>query len=537
MGTREDRNEKDDVAMALHAVVIPLPAQGHIAPAILLAKKLVGLGFRITFVNTTPNHEQMMKSRSKAMEPEKGIEFVSISDGLPDDHPRERKWTEFSNAILAMGPAFEEFFVNLLRMSPISCVIRDIRFTAVQASATKLGIPVVGIAACPAIALQCALKVPTLLSMGILPLPPPPPNSTPSLHPVAMTLGLPRSEEEAAARQAPLTGVVTGASPTMRVEHMPTHFLTHELVSHWNHNPLLLDCDCLLFNPFHDLEGAVLDAMAEELKLHVLGVGPLSLNSSTTEDGVEEVAIAGAGSFLREEDPVALSWLDGRSPKSVLFVSFGSEATPSMEQAEEFAHGLEMSGHAFLWVIRSDTIDGMCEASKDFGVMFSEFLKQTQNRGLLVSWAPQTAVLSHPSVGTFLTHCDWNSTIESIASGVPMLGWPRYADHTTDCHYITQVWRIGLALESRESPVDRSMVVPREEVDRKVRKMMANEDETDAEVADIQTNSRKYELASRKAVVQGGSSHSALTKLVKLVESWRTKQEHPFPPSRIECGA
>jgi hypothetical protein len=461
----------------------------------------------------------------------KGIEFLSVSDGLPDDHPRLRKWNEFSVAILAMGPVFEELFVSLLRRSPIACVIRDIRFTAVQESAKKLGIPVVGIAACPAIALQCALKVPTLLSMGILPLPPPPADTAPSVHPVAMTLGPPRSEQEAAARQAPLTGVVLGASPTMRVEDMPTHFLTHELVRHWTSNPLLPDCDCLLLNSFHDLEGDVLDAMAGELHCHVLAVGPLVLNSSRTEDGAEEVTIAGANGGLREEDPVALSWLDGRNPSSVLFVSFGSEATASMEQTTEFAHGLEMSGHAFLWVIRSDTVENMCEVDKDFEAMFSEFVRRTRDRALLVSWAPQTAVLSHPSVGAFLTHCGWNSTIESIASGVPMLGWPRFADHTTDCHYITQVWKVGLALESRESAEDGNMVVPREEVDRKVRKMMATGEETEQEVAEIRTNSKKFEMAARKAVAEGGSSHVALAKFVALVESWRTKQHHPPLPS------
>ena len=458
-----------------------------------------------------------------------------MSDGLPDDHPRLHKWNEFSVAILSMGPAFEELFVKMLRQSPISCVIRDIRFTAVHESATKLGIPVVGIAACPAIALQCALKVPTLLSMGILPLPPPPAHSTPSVHPVAMTLGLPRSEQEAAARQVPLTGIVPGASPTMRVEDIPTHFLTHELVSHWARNPLLPDCDCLLLNSFHDLEGDVLDAMAGELHFPVLAVGPLILDSTTTQDGVEEVVIAGAGGALREEDPLALSWLDGRSPKSVLFVAFGSEATPSMEQMEEFAHGLERSGHAFLWVVRSDTIENMCEVNKDFEAMFSEFVRRTRDRGLLVSWAPQIAVLCHPSVDAFLTHCGWNSTIESIASGVPMLGWPRFADHTTDCHYITQVWKVGLAFQSHESVKDGSMVVPREEVDQKVRKMMAMGEDTEQEVAEIRANSRKFKMAARKAVARGGSSHAALAKFVALVESWRTKQHHP-PAKCIEFG-
>lgn len=298
---------------------------------------------------------------------------------------------------------------------------------------------------------------------------------------------------------------ISGVSPSLRVEDLPTHILPdldhYYLKIHRDiQNPLLPDCECILFNTFHELEGEVLDAMTGHLNAHVFAVGPLVL-------GRAEV-----GSALRQEDPVALSWLDGRDPNSVLFVSFGSIATVSSEQMRELALGLETSGAAFLWVVRTDSI--VEEEKEEFETWFPEFVLRTRDRGLLVPWAPQAAVLAHPAVAAFLTHCGWNSTIESIASGVPMLAWPRFGDQTTNCHYITHVWKIGLQLQVRND------LISKEEIDRKVRKMMAKEDEeTDA----IRANSRKLEMAAKKAVAKGGSSHAALAKFVEFIER-RSKQ-------------
>ncbi|KAG0601343.1 hypothetical protein M758_11G103000 [Ceratodon purpureus] len=523
----EHRKGSEGSTEGLHAVIIPLPAQGHITPSLQLAKKLVARGFRITFVNTTQNHDRLMQTRSKNEQTDNDIGFVSVSDGFPDDHPRLRDATAFLTGLLEMGPAFEELFIKLLHKSPITCVIRDIRFWAAQNAAKKLGIPVVAFASPSAIFTQCQFHLPTFVSSRILPLPPPPAHApTPSLDARTMILGPPRSAEEAAARQAPLT-CLPGGSPTMKVEDLPTPLLTHEPDTFWYRfyqisNPLLPECDCILFNTFHDLEGDVLDAMSD-MNSNIFAVGPLILNSTTTADGVEEVAIAGAGSALLDEDHLCLSWLDARSPNSVLYVSFGSIATMSVEQMQEFACGLEISGHAFIWVVRSDLIDDMCE-NKEFERIFSEFVERTKDRALLVSWAPQTAVLSHPSVAAFLTHCGWNSIIESVSSGVPMLGWPQFYDQNTNCRYITHVWKIGLRFESQVR--DGSAVVPKEEVALKVRQIMAP-DGTNMEVDEIRSNSRNFQKAGREAVAKGGSSERALTTFVELV---RKKAIHSSPP-------
>ncbi|XP_024366402.1 7-deoxyloganetin glucosyltransferase [Physcomitrium patens] len=514
----EHRN--GNAVKTLHAVIVPFPAQGHITPCLQLAKKLVRLGFHITFINTIHNHDRMMKSCSKDREPDEDIEFVAVSDGLPDDHPRLADLGSFCSSFSEMGPVFAELFEKLLRKSPITCVIHDVAAVAVHEPVKKLGILVVGIVTPSAISLQCYWNIETFIDAGILPLPPPPTYIlTPSLDPVKLTLGLPRSDQETAIRDAPLT-CLPGVSPTMRVNDIPTFLQTHDLNSYFirffrfTQNPLLPDCECLLFNTFHDLEGEILDAMTD-INSNIYFVGPLVFNSTENQvDEVEELSLAATASALWKEDPLSLSWLDNQKQNSVLFVSFGSIATMSIEQMQELALGLEMSGHAFLWVIRSDLIEDTHE-NKEFQIMLSDIMQRTQDRALLVPWVEQIAVLSHPSVAAFLTHCGWNSTIESISTGVPMLCWPRFAEQNTNCHYIKCVWEIGLDFKSQVK--DDTTIVSKEEVAKKVRKIMAI-DGADLEIDKIRTNARNLRIAARKAVSGGGSSHTAFMKFVQQIE-------------------
>ncbi|GLJ08459.1 hypothetical protein SUGI_0089200 [Cryptomeria japonica] len=123
------------------------------------------------------------------------------------------------------------------------------------------------------------------------------------------------------------------------------------------------------------------------------------------------------------------------------------------EQLEELAIGLDKSQHPFLWVLRMDIVGGMPT------ILPEDFEERTKDRGLIVKWAPQVKVLSHPSVGGFLTHCGWNSSLESMSLGIPMLGWPYFCDQFLDCRLYKDVWKIGMDLEGVD--VDENLVVKR----------------------------------------------------------------------------
>lgn len=224
----------------------------------------------------------------------------------------------------------------------------------------------------------------------------------------------------------------------------------------------------IVCNTFDELEQGAIDYIAkDDNKIQHLQCGgpllPLSFltNGQNSSNYVSE--------SLWEEDHHCLKWLDSQAPSSVLFVSFGSLVTFSARQAEEFALGLENSMLPFLWVIRPGLIED--------GVLPHGFAQRVKERGCFVPWAPQTRVLAHPSVGGFLTHCGWNSVLESIAAGVPMLGWPVLADQMLNCRCIVDGWGLGMSFSCSNEEQDEAEegvggLVTRAQVETKVRALM-----------------------------------------------------------------
>jgi UDP:flavonoid glycosyltransferase YjiC (YdhE family) len=143
-------------------------------------------------------------------------------------------------------------------------------------------------------------------------------------------------------------------------------------------------------------------------------------------------------SSLWKEDSKCLQWLDRWEPKSVVYVNYGSITVMTKQHLKEFAWGLANSKHPFLWIVRPDVVMG------DSAILSQDFFEETKDRGLLVSWCPQEQVLAHPSIGVFLTHCGWNSILESICGGVPIICWPFFAEQQTNCRYACTTWGIGM---------------------------------------------------------------------------------------------
>ncbi|KAK3437273.1 hypothetical protein EUGRSUZ_C01902 [Eucalyptus grandis] len=223
---------------------------------------------------------------------------------------------------------------------------------------------------------------------------------------------------------------------------------------------------------------------------------------------------AGSGGGPGNDKPECLTWLDSQPRESVVFLSFGSLGVFSAEQLKEIATGLERSGHRFLWVVRSPATGkghkAVSTAEPDLGALLPEgFLERTAGRGFVVkSWAPQVAVLDHGATGGFVTHCGWNSVLEAVCAGVPMIAWPLYAEQRQNRVFMVEAMRVALPMEEAAGE---ERTVSAAEVERRVRGLMGPEGEA------IRERMQHLKQEAQAALNPGGSAQVALAELVR---SW-----------------
>lgn len=205
-------------------------------------------------------------------------------------------------------------------------------------------------------------------------------------------------------------------------------------------------------------------------------------------------------SLYKPEVESCINWLDDKDSGTVVYVSFGSIDRLSEEYVDEIGRGLLKSNYYFLWAIRD------CEREK----LSKDFMCESSEKGLIVSWCPQLDVLAHKAVGSFMTHCGWNSTLEALSLGVPMVAVPVWFDQPTNGKYIGDVWRVGVRV-----PINESGMVSGEEV--AVCIMDAMEGDKKEE---IRENALKWKQLAIEAMGEGGSSDQNINDfLLKLVSS------------------
>ncbi|XP_037482382.1 anthocyanidin 5,3-O-glucosyltransferase-like [Triticum dicoccoides] len=212
--------------------------------------------------------------------------------------------------------------------------------------------------------------------------------------------------------------------------------------------------------------------------------------------------VAGCGGGDREHE--CLAWLDGQPEKSVVFLCFGSRGCFPKKQLEEIAMGLERSGKRFLWVVSSSSEDQLQD------LLPEGFLEKTDGRGFVIkSWAPQPEVLQHRATGAFLTHCGWNSALEGIVAGLPLICWPLYAEQRLNKVFIVEELMAGVEMAGYDGEL-----VPAAEVESKVRLVM----ESPGGQALRERAMEAKERAAR-AAQQGGASDVAFAEFLAHLES------------------
>ncbi|GAU37813.1 hypothetical protein TSUD_276300 [Trifolium subterraneum] len=452
-----------------HAVLVPFPAQGHINALFKLAKLLHLRGFHITFVNTEYNHKRLLKSRgSNSLDGFNGFNFETIPDGLT---PLEGNG-DVSQDILSLCQSIRKNFLQPFReilaklhdsaaaglIPPVTCIVSDCYMPFSIQAAEEHALTTIIFNPFSACNFLTSLHICTLLDKGLIPL-----------------KGLKNF------RLKDLLGLVRTTDPNdSRIEFVIEAADTFHRAS------------AIVFNTYNELESDVMNDLYSMFP-SLYTIGPLSsLLNQTPQSNLESL-----GSNLWKEDTKCLKWLESKEPRSIVYVNFGSITVMTPEQLLEFAWGLANSKQPFLWIIRPDLVIG------GSFILSSKFENEISDRGLIASWCPQEQVLNHPSIGGFLTHCGWNSTIESICAGVPMLCWPFFADQPTNCRYICNEWEIGMEIDTN---------VKREEVEKLIDELMVGEKGKMMKQKVMELKKKAEENSS-----PGGCSYMNLDKVIKEV--------------------
>jgi hypothetical protein len=236
----------------------------------------------------------------------------------------------------------------------------------------------------------------------------------------------------------------------------------------------------VLVNTVEELEVGAL-AFVPELDVFPIGPAVRSLFADGTNGAV--------GDLFEHDEKGYMEWLDTKPARSVVYVSFGSMSAASKRQKEEMKRGLAASGRPYLWVVRKDNRDNDDDGGDD-------------ERSMVVEWCDQVRVLSHPAVGCFVTHCGWNSTLESVACGAPVVAVPQWSDQDTNARLIVE-WGIGV-----RATTDAERFLDGEELTRCVEMVMGDTKDGAA----IRKSSKAWKAKVQEAIAEGGSSeHNFMT--------------------------
>ncbi|KAL6637890.1 hypothetical protein ACP70R_025462 [Stipagrostis hirtigluma subsp. patula] len=446
-------------------MVLPFPVQGHVMPLMELSHRLVVHGLEVIFVNTHYNHERVLRAmaggggdQTGATSPA-GIHMVSFPDGMAPDDDR----TDTAKLCASLPPAMRGRLEEMIRSRKIGWVVADVAMNWVLELAATVGVRVALVSAFSAASFALRMHLSKMVEDGI----------------IDDSGNVIRNERIQLSSKMPAIDAAEHPWFSLAKNQEGRRIVIQSVVKS---NQAVADAETIVFNTFKEIE-------SEELALlprAALAVGPLETPKS-----------ASASSFW-PEDPTCLTWLDAQAPGSVIYVAFGSLAVFDAARLQELADGLVLTGRPFLLVLRQNFAAGVGEGWLD------EFKRRVGGTGLVVGWAPQQRVLSHPSVACFLTHCGWNSTMEGVQHGVPFLCWPYFIDQFLNQSYICDVWGTGLRL----CPDERG-VVAKEEIKDKVARLLGDDG--------IKARALSLKTAACTSVADGGSSHQDLLKLVNLL--------------------
>lgn len=272
-----------------------------------------------------------------------------------------------------------------------------------------------------------------------------------------------------------------------------------------------------VFNSFHELEGDYEEHYKRVCGTKCWSLGPVSM--WVNHDDLDKVE-RGHHVKTQGEEEGWLEWLNKKKEGSVLYVSFGSLNRFPSDQLVEIAHALESSGYDFIWVVRKNNDEG----ENSFMEEFEERVKGSKKGYLIWGWAPQLLILENRAIGGMVSHCGWNTVVESMNVGLPMVTWPLFAEHFFNEKLVVDVLKIGVPVgtkEWRNWNEFGSEVVTREEIEKAIGVVMDGGEEGEG----MRQRAKALSNAAKKAIKLGGSSHNNMMELIRELKELKLRRK------------
>ncbi|KAL9367607.1 hypothetical protein Peur_038806 [Populus x canadensis] len=452
----------------LHVVMMPYPGRGHVNPMMNLCELMSSRkpDILFTFVVTEEWYDLIHSDAKKPA----NIHFATIPNCIPSEVGRAKDFLGFLEAVATKMEAPFEQLLDRLEL-PVDVIIADTYLDWVVHVGNRRNIPVASLWTMSAYVFSLSRHIELLEQNGHFPV-------------------------ELSERGEERVDYIPGIPPTRLVDFpnifhgngrqiMPRSLEAVSVVS---------KAQYLLFTSFYDLEAQVISALKPKFPFPVYPIGP-SIPYFKIKDNSSVIG-------SNHNVPGYIEWLNSQPEGSVLYVSMGSFLSVSSYQMDEIVAGVHNSGVRFLWVSRGETTP-----FKDGG----------GNMGLVVPWCDQLRVLCHSAVGGFWTHCGWNSTLEAVFAGVPMLTSPIFWDQITNRKLIVEDWQIGWRVKREEGS---EILVTREEISKLVKGFM---DAENIEVKAMRKRAKELQETCREAIAKGGSSDTNLESFIRDISQGQAK--------------
>lgn len=461
-----------------HFLIVTFPAQGHLNPSLQFAKRLITLGVKVTFATSISAYRKMNKS-SKIPG---CFNFAVFSDGFDDGYkPQVDDTTLFMTQLRNRGTQSlkDTILSSSQNGTPVTCLVYTLLLPWAAEVARDLNVPSALLWIQPATVFRVYYYY---------------------FNGYDKLIGDDCNE--------PSWSIEFPGLPILKSRDLPSFCLPSNVYNFalplFKEQLEVLDSEDkpnILVNSFDALEEEALKEI--DGKLNLIAVGPLI--PSAFLDG-KDPSDKSFGGDLFETSKDYVEWMNTKPTRSIIYISFGSIIMLSKKQKEAMAQGLLASGRPFLWVLRDK--DGALKGEKVEDDEELNCMEELEQLGLIIPWCSQLEVLSHPSLGCFVTHCGWNSTLESIVSGVPVVAFPHWTDQSTNAKLLEDVWGTGVRVTANEDGV-----VEGDEIRRCIELVMGGYERGAA----MRNNANKWKDLARQAMQETGSSVMNLKAFVEEI--------------------